>query len=209
MSRLRGLYLRFRHLIHEGAKFGVVGLAGVVIVLVGADVLRFDVGLGKYIAITIATVVATAATFVGNRYWTFRHRARRGTGRETVLFFALNGVGLLIQYACIGFVQDALGLPGKFWYTAANLLGIAIGTVFRFWSYRKWVWHAPAAQALPDGLGGRQLVAMSAPVPVDGLAAPLISGAAVPPGWTGPKHARPGQLSAPDARTVSIPDEPH
>src|ERR1019366_8954053 len=85
-------------------------------------------------------------------------------------------------------------------YTAANLLGIAIGTVFRFWSYRKWVWHAPAAQALPDGLGGRQLVALSGPVPVDGPAAPLGGGApgrarpqACPPRPAQPTRRKDGQ----------------
>ncbi|HUY44855.1 MAG TPA: GtrA family protein [Streptosporangiaceae bacterium] len=140
MSIIRGLYTRFRQLIHEGAKFGVVGLIGVAISFGGATVLRFDVGLGKYTSVTVATGVATLVAFIGNRYWTFRHRERVGTARETVMFFALNGVGLIIQYACIGIAQDALGLPGTLSYNIANLIGIALGTLFRFWAYRKWVW---------------------------------------------------------------------
>ncbi len=209
MTLLRGLYLRFRQLIHEGAKFGAVGLTGVVIVLVGADLLRYDAGLGKYTSITIATVAATAATFVGNRYWTFRSRQRRGTGRETVMFFALNAVGLLIQYACIGLVQDALHLPGTFWYTSANLMGIGLGTIFRFWSYRRWVWQAPKAlePALQPALDPEP--AMEPGWPVSPALAPaweprtaqsrhLVAVPALPrehgrtaaPRWNGPKHAR-------------------
>jgi putative flippase GtrA len=139
-STARELYARFRDLIHEGARFGVVGMIGFAISLGGANVLRFDVGLEKYTSVTIATGIATLATFIGNRHWTFRHRERTGTARETVMFFALNGVGLLIQYACIGIIQDALGWPGKLWYNVANLIGIGLGTLFRFWSYRTWVW---------------------------------------------------------------------
>ena len=141
MSLVSALYQRFRLLIHEGARFLVIGGVGFVVTIGGADVLHFDAGLDKYSAITVATVVATLVTFIGNRYWTFRHRQGRGTSHETVMFFALNGVGLLIQYACIGMVQDVAGLQGKLWYTVANLIGTVIGTLFRFWSYRKWVWH--------------------------------------------------------------------
>ena len=148
------MYQRFRLLIHEGSKFLVIGGIGFVVTIAGADVLHFDAGLGKYTSITIATVAATVVTFVGNRYWTFRHREGKGTTHESVMFFALNLVGLLIQYACIGLIQDVGGLQGKFWYTVANLVGTVIGTVFRFWSYRKWVWHV--RPALPEVASGQQ-----------------------------------------------------
>jgi putative flippase GtrA len=144
------LYRRFRHLIHEGAKFCVIGGVGAVVTLGGADMLRFDAGLGKYTALTVSTLIATVVTFLGNRYWTFRHRSGKGTTHETVMFFVLNGVGLLIGYACIGLIQGAMGLDGRIWYNVANLMGLVLGTVFRFWSYRKWVWHAVPAGALPE-----------------------------------------------------------
>src|SRR5579862_8678761 len=110
MSITRGLYLRSRQIIHEAAKFGVVGAIGFVVNLAGADVLRYDVGLNKYVALTIATVLATIVTFIGNRYWAFRHRGGDGTTREGVLFFVLNGVALLIQYASVWVINDLLGL---------------------------------------------------------------------------------------------------
>jgi putative flippase GtrA len=135
------LYERFRVLIHEAAKFGVVGLAGFIVSLGGADVLHFDAGVGKYKAVVVATIAATVVTFLGNRYWAFRHRERVGMGRETVLFFLFNAIGLLIQLACVAIVADGAGLQGKVWYNLANLCGIGLGTLFRFWSYRKWVWR--------------------------------------------------------------------
>jgi putative flippase GtrA len=84
-------------------------------------------------------------TYLGSWYWTFRHRERGGMGRETVLFFVLNGIGLGIQLASIGFTNYALGLSDKLASNVALFLGICLGTLFRFWSYRKWVWIAPPA----------------------------------------------------------------
>ncbi len=136
-------YRRFRQQIHEGAKFLIVGGIGLIVVLVGSYGFHFELGLGKFTSVTIATVVATVATFLGNRYWSFRHRQGAGARSETITFFLLNGVGLIIQYACIGLINDMLGLSGRFWYTVANLVGVGIGTLFRFWSYRKWIWVPP------------------------------------------------------------------
>jgi putative flippase GtrA len=144
-------YQRFREVIHEGAKFLIVGGTGVIVVLVGSDLLHYELGLGKFTAVTIATVVATILAFVGNRYWSFAKRQGGGAHIETILFFLLNGVGLLIQYGSIGLVTDVLGLSSRIWYTVANLVGIGIGTLFRFWSYRKWIWIRPEDQA---NLGG-------------------------------------------------------
>jgi putative flippase GtrA len=161
VSLVSTLYQRFRLLIHEGAKFVVVGLTGSIVTLGGADVLTFDVGLNRYLSLTIATIVATFITFVGNRYWTFRHRQGAGTTRESVMFFVLNGVGLLIQYASLGLVWDGLGLHTKLWYNVANFIGLVVGTLFRFWSYRKWVWHVrPSGPEVPS-------VAAAGPLPVE------------------------------------------
>jgi putative flippase GtrA len=151
----RRLYQRFRVLIHEAAKFGVVGMAGFIVSLGGADVLRYGLGVGKYKAVVAATILATVVTFVGNRYWAFRHRERTGMGRETVLFFVFNAIGLLIQLACVAIVQDGLQLNGKVWYNAANLAGIGLGTLFRFWSYRKWVWRSQETASVVAASGHR------------------------------------------------------
>ena len=142
VQQLAGIYQRSRHLFHEGAKFLIVGLIGI-----GVTNLVFiplhALGLGPLTSVTIATVVATVVTFVGNRYWSFRDRKGAGTAREGVMFFVLNGVGLLIQYAVLGFSNYALGLTTKIENVIAVNVGIGIGTLFRFWSYRKWVWVPP------------------------------------------------------------------
>jgi putative flippase GtrA len=146
----RKLYDRFRHLIHELAKFGVVGAIAFVVTDGGTNLLHVQEHVGPLTSNVAATAVATVVSFVGNRWWTFRHRERTSMRRETIMFFVLNGVGLVIQLACIGFTYYALGYTDHFSYNIALLFGIALGTLFRFWSYRKWVWAAPPAAALPQ-----------------------------------------------------------
>jgi len=122
--------------LHEGAKFLIVGLIGIGVTNLVFIPLHGPLGLGPLKSITIATIVATAVTFLGNRYWSFRHREGAGTAKEGVTFVFLNGIGLLIQYAVLGFSNYALGLTTKIENVIAVNLGIGLGTLFRFWSYR-------------------------------------------------------------------------
>ena len=148
---VRALYERFGQLIHEAAKFGVVGGIAFAVTTVGTNLLHFQAGLGPLTANVVATIMATAASYAGNRYWTFRHREGSTMGKEFVVFFVLNGVGLAIQLACIAITYYLLGLHGKLAYNAALVIGIGFGTLFRFWSYRRWVWLAPPAEEAGDG----------------------------------------------------------
>jgi putative flippase GtrA len=151
---VRGLYERFQRLIHEAAKFGVVGAIAFVVTTVGTNLLHFQAGWGPLTSNVIATVVATFVSYAGNRYWTFRHREGSTVAREYAVFFVLNGIGLAIQLACIGITYYLLSLTDKLSYNVALIIGIGLGTLFRFWSYRRWVWIAPpAAGADPPVVG--------------------------------------------------------
>jgi putative flippase GtrA len=144
---LRALYVRFRQIIHEFAKFGTIGVIGLAITNFGYDLLHSH-GVGPVTSATIATIIATMVAYVGNRYWSFRHRERTNIPREGLIFFVLNGIGLLIQDAAVAFNSYALH---KEHHKLAEFLalntGIAIATVFRFWSYRRFVWSAPGDAA--------------------------------------------------------------
>jgi putative flippase GtrA len=163
VSMITEMYGRFRHLIHEGGKFLVVGGIGTVVTFGVANALH---GIGHYKAITVATIVATVVTYLGNRYWTFKHRESKGTTRDSVMFFVLNGVGLLIYYGCIGLVEvaglDPSGSKDLLWYNVALVVGTGLGTLFRFWSYRKWVWTLPGTS---DGVAASTLGELAEPHP--------------------------------------------
>lgn len=150
MSLVSALYARFRLIASELGKFGIVGVLAFVVTDAGTNLLHFRAGQGPLTANVIATAVAMAVSYAGNRYWTFRHRQRTGVRREGVLFLLLNGVGLVIQLACLWFATYLLGLHGKLSYNVALVGGIALATLFRFWSYKAWVWRAqPAAVLAP------------------------------------------------------------
>ena len=144
---VRGLYIRFRQIIHEFAKFGIIGVIGLAITNFGYALMHSH-GVGPVTSTTVATIVATAVAYIGNRYWSFRHRERTSMPREGTIFFVLNGVGLLIQDAVVAFNAYVLHLEHhKLAEFLALNIGIAIATVFRFWSYRRFVWVAPAGDA--------------------------------------------------------------
>lgn len=148
MTVVRALYDRFRQIIHEFAKFGVIGAIGLLITNLIYALLHTHFGLGPVKATTVATIVATCVTYVGNRYWSFKHRERTSIPRETVIFFALNGIGLLIQDGVVAFNYYLLDYRGnKLAEFLALNAGIGLATLFRFWSYRRFVWAAPSAGA--------------------------------------------------------------
>jgi putative flippase GtrA len=142
----RSLYRRYRELTGEAIRFLIVGTVAFSVTIGGTNALHSGAGLGPLTSNVIANIAATLVAFAGNRYWTFRHRADSGRGREFLLFILLNAAGLAIQQLCIAFTRYVLGFPGTVALNIALLLGVGLGTLFRFWSYRRWVF---LAQALP------------------------------------------------------------
>jgi putative flippase GtrA len=135
-------------LVHELAKFGIIGVLAVLVADIGTNLLHFQAGMGPLTSNVIATVVSTVVSYLGNRYWTFRHRQHTSVSREGVLFFFLNGLGLAIQLACLGFSTYVLHLHGKLSYNVFLVIGIGLATVFRYAAYKRWVWRVqPSAAA--------------------------------------------------------------
>jgi putative flippase GtrA len=155
---VRSLYARVEHLIHELAKFGVVGAIAFVVDIGVFNLLRHGAMEDRPLtAKIISTVLATTVAFAGNRQWTFRHRERSSVRREYALFFGLNGVALAIALGCLGISHYLLDFTSPLADNiSANVVGMALGTMFRFWSYRRFVFTAPQqgapAQAEPEPL---------------------------------------------------------
>ena len=146
MARLvADLYDRVRHLIPELAKFGIVGGIGTVVDLGGAAVLHSSYHMEPLTAKAISISAATVVTYLGSRFWTFRHRENQPLMREGMLFFALNVVGLLIAEIVLAATTYTFGLKDPIAYNIASLVGTGLGTIFRYFAYRKWVFLAPAA----------------------------------------------------------------
>ncbi|MFG3435911.1 GtrA family protein [Nonomuraea sp. NPDC047897] len=152
MDFIKPLYQRFEALLRELTKFGIVG--GLAFLLdLGMLNLFLMLDQGPLTSKVFAAVVSTTFAYVGNRFWTFRHREQSGLGREYFLFFMLNGIALLIGLLVIGFTRYTLGLSDLLSLNIANIIGVGLGTLFRFWSYKKWVFleaTEPIPTELPD-----------------------------------------------------------
>lgn len=91
----------------------------------------------------ISVILATIIAYAGNRLWTFRNRGNLSVGRGYLLFFGLNAVAMMIAMACLGISHYVLGFTGPVADNiSANVVGLALGTLFRFWSYRRFVFPA-------------------------------------------------------------------
>jgi putative flippase GtrA len=143
-----------RRLVAQFARFGVVGAGGVVIDLVVFNVLRGtilhpdDIAHGPVVAKIISTSLAIIFNWLGNRYWTFRHTRRPHWLREAMEFAIVSLVGLGISLLCLYVSHYVLGFTDVLSDNiATNVVGLVLGTLFRFTFYRLWVFRGDRAPA--------------------------------------------------------------
>ncbi len=138
-----------RALIGQLARFVVVGLGGLVVDwgvsnLLWTTVFTPDSGvphphaLGKLISTALAIVV----NWLGNRYWAFRAERRKEAVAEGVEFFVVSVVGSVFPFLALWISVDVLGYQSLLADNiSANVIGLALGTAFRFVFYKVWVFR--------------------------------------------------------------------
>lgn len=137
INRLRGA---IGVLYREAIKFGVIGAIAFVIDMGTFNLLRQTFLENKpTAAVIVSASIATAFAWLGNRTWTFRHRRNRPAHHEAALFAGTNGVALLIQAAAVAFSNYILGYESLTADNVAKIVAIGLGTLFRFWAYRRFV----------------------------------------------------------------------
>ena len=131
----------------EVLRFGSVGAVAYVVdaglfnlLLLGPGHLLGDRPLtAKIVSASAATLVA----WIGNRYWTFAGRRTVRPGRELLAFAVVNVGGMGIAVATLAFSHYVLGLTSPLADNiAANVVGVLLGTVFRYFAYRRLVFTA-------------------------------------------------------------------
>ncbi len=107
---------------------------------------RWDPSLARVAAVAVAMVV----TYFGNRWLTWRGESAQARAREVSLFVVFNVIGLGISTATLVLSHDVLGLTSRLDDNiSANVVGVALGTLFRFWSYRRFVFSVVTEPARP------------------------------------------------------------
>ncbi|MER7486358.1 GtrA family protein [Streptomyces sp. NPDC126497] len=141
-----------RRLFREVAKFGAVGGAGVLVNLGVFNLVRQVTDLQVVRASVIATVVAIVFNYVGFRYFAYRDRDKSGRTREMSLFLLFSAVGLVIENGVLYTATYGFGWDSPLQSNVFKFLGIGVATLFRFWSYRTWVFRAlPAREPVARG----------------------------------------------------------
>ncbi|NLU79328.1 GtrA family protein [Micromonospora sp. HNM0581] len=147
MPLVRLLPERWQKFIHEALKFGLVGGVNTVINYAVFNALALTIFVdGQLKATIVATIVATITSYLMNRHWTYRDRPKSAMQREYALFFLFNGAGLLIELGVLAVAKYGLGVTGLLALNIAKTGGVVLATLFRFWSYRTFVFQ-PAAPA--------------------------------------------------------------
>ena len=127
--------------------FLAVGGVGYVVDVLAFNLLRSSpdlAGSDPAWARTLAVGFAMVVTYLGNRLFTWRGQSGRARHREVALFVLFNVIGLGFSVACLVATHDLLGLTSRLDDNlSANVLGVALGTLFRFWSYRRFVFVRP------------------------------------------------------------------
>ncbi|ALE91496.1 polysaccharide synthesis protein GtrA [Arthrobacter alpinus] len=142
------LTARFRGLVglfwREVAKFGVVGgIAFVIDSGIYLWLLNGSMGGHPTKAKIISALVATVFSWLANRYWTFRHRRQANMVREVTMFILMNAIGIGIASACVYISHWVLGFEStQADFIAGSVVGLVLGTIFRFFAYRFWVFTA-------------------------------------------------------------------
>jgi len=149
----------YNKLLRYALKFGVVGLIGYFIDVGIFNALRLGVfGDGHFFqgpigAKIVSAGIATVVTWFGNRYWTFREHRRKNFLLELGEFCAVSVGGILIGLACLWVSHYLLGFTSLLADNiSSNLVGLVLGTSFRFLLYRFWVYGHHRA----DGLTARE-----------------------------------------------------
>lgn len=126
-------------LVKEVSAFGVVGVLNLFVDVGLFNLLHFRIGLGPTTSNVLSAAVATTISYFANRHWSFSHRARTGLRREYTLFIVINLIALGISSVVIAFTYYVLDATDPFALNVAKVVGIGIGTIFRFWSYKRYV----------------------------------------------------------------------
>jgi dolichol-phosphate mannosyltransferase len=97
----------------------------------------------------LSAAVAVIASYFLNKHWAWRDRPKARTVRGLATFAVLSFVGVAIAEVCLVISHYGLGLRSALDdNVSANLIGLGLGMLWRYWSYNKWAF--PITGVLPS-----------------------------------------------------------
>lgn len=126
-------------------RFGIVGIAGIVVNLGVFNALRLgplgpDVTVGGnddrvVTAKVIATVVSIVFAWIAHRGWTFKGQKRHRPAKELALFGAVNAVAIVVEAGLVALTHHGFGWTSLLADNLSSLVGIGLGTIVRYFGF--------------------------------------------------------------------------
>ncbi len=89
------------------------------------------------VAFVLANVAGMVVSFAGTRWWVFRDRHASGPAGGLLGFVVINVLSWAVPLASLTFSRYVLGLSSALADNlAVNVIGLGLGTIFRFWALR-------------------------------------------------------------------------
>lgn len=139
--------LEIKQLRTELLKFGGVGAIAYLVSVGGFNLLVHTSGAPMADKPVLASLssgfLSVIVAYFGNRYWTWRERPKNAVKKEILIFFVVNLLGIAIGALCLAISRYGLGLRSPLSDNiSANVIGVGLGTIFRFYGYRNWVFKS-------------------------------------------------------------------
>ena len=109
--------------------------------------------LDPAVARTLAVGLAMCVTYLGNRSLTWRGHTSRSQRREVGLFVLFNIIGFGFSLVTLVISHEVLGLTSRLADNiSANVVGLGLGTIFRFLTYKRFVFVTRPSDPLGGGM---------------------------------------------------------
>lgn len=151
---MRELLKKHRELL----RFAVVGGLSFAITMAVNYGLKFTVlRTHPVTALIVGVLVATIFSYVANREWSFRTRGGRERAHEAALFFLVSGIALGLNALPQWVSRYVLDLRAPWLdpmsvevadFVSGIVIGTLLGTAFRWWAFKKWVFPDEDARPL-------------------------------------------------------------
>lgn len=143
---------RWRHLLAEVGRFLTVGGVATIVALFLFNLLVHGFNTGHkalldghvFVGYVLANTVGMVISYRGSRNWAFRDRPTRHADGGRLAFVIINMVTMSLPIACLAISRNALGLDDPLSDNiSANVIGLFLGLVARFYLFRKFVFKLP------------------------------------------------------------------
>ena len=140
-----------RRLSGEVARFSAVNVAATAVSLVLFNVIThglkgwFHGPLNDHVilAYLLANSVGMFVSYYGARYYAFRHRHAAGPGGGLLNYVGINLLSFVIPVTCLFVSRNIFGWDSIYADNmSGNVVGALLGNAFRFWAFRRFVFHA-------------------------------------------------------------------